>query len=147
MQTRGVTLPRNRRFCFLAGCGGSVALSMPLGLILGRPFRPFRAAISSRSWPTTCFRAATSPNSLTTRALSSARLSPERLDGGGTSVKNPTEPSRCKKKMQDCLHFRPCYFSKREAGSSAEESLMDVTALLLSRLQFAFTVSFHIIYP
>jgi cytochrome d ubiquinol oxidase subunit I len=28
-----------------------------------------------------------------------------------------------------------------------EESLMHVTALLLSRLQFAFTVSFHIIYP
>src|ERR1700741_391896 len=30
---------------------------------------------------------------------------------------------------------------------TGEERLMDLTALLLSRLQFAFTVSFHIIYP
>src|ERR1700741_3493333 len=30
---------------------------------------------------------------------------------------------------------------------TGEERLMDLTALLLSRLQFAFTVSFHIIFP
>src|ERR1700757_5342770 len=30
---------------------------------------------------------------------------------------------------------------------TGEESPMDLTALLLSRLQFAFTVSFHIIFP
>jgi hypothetical protein len=29
----------------------------------------------------------------------------------------------------------------------SEERVMDLTALLLSRLQFAFTVSFHVIFP
>jgi AraC-like DNA-binding protein len=38
---RGVNLPRNRRSSFLAGFGGSVELSMPLDLIVVRPFRPF----------------------------------------------------------------------------------------------------------
>ena len=32
----------------LPGFGGSVPLSMPLGLMVGRPFRPFSRAISSR---------------------------------------------------------------------------------------------------
>jgi len=36
------------RFCVLMGFGRSVAWSMPLGLIVGRPFRPFGRAISSR---------------------------------------------------------------------------------------------------
>src|SRR5208282_2815424 len=107
--TRGVTLPRNRRFPFVAGFSGSVALSMPLGLILGRPFRPFRRAISSRCSLTVCFRAATSPNSSTSRASSSGRLRSARLGGGGTSAKNRTESSRGKRKMPPCPHFCPCY--------------------------------------
>src|SRR5271168_3857818 len=48
---------------FFAGFSGSVASSMPLDLIMGRPFSPFRWAISSRCSLTVCFRAATSPNS------------------------------------------------------------------------------------
>src|SRR3982750_1404296 len=47
MMTRGVSLLRNRRFAWSAGFTGSVALSMPLGLMAGRPFNPFRRAISS----------------------------------------------------------------------------------------------------
>jgi hypothetical protein len=40
-QTRGVTLPRNRRFSFLAA-SAALALSMPLGLILGRALQTFQ---------------------------------------------------------------------------------------------------------
>src|SRR5271166_1160487 len=121
MMTGGVTLPRNRRFPFLAGLGGSVAWSMPLGLMAGRPFRPFRRAISSRSSLTICFRAAISPDSSTSRASSSGRLSSERDGGGGTSVKNPTESSRGKRKMQAHPHFCPCYaFPPEEARRLVE---------------------------
>jgi len=56
----GVTLPRPGRFSFSVGFAGAVPLSMPLGLMFGRPFRPFRRAISSRSSATVCFRVATS---------------------------------------------------------------------------------------
>src|SRR5208283_5032594 len=106
-------LPRNRRFAFLTDFGGSVALSMPLGLlglIVGRPFRPFRRAISSRCSLTVCFSAATSPDNSTSRASSSGRFRPERLDGGGTSAKNRTESSRGKKKMRGRPRFCPSYF-------------------------------------
>ena len=44
--TRGRTLPRPRRFSRLTGFAGSVALSMPLGLTSGGPFKPFSRAIS-----------------------------------------------------------------------------------------------------
>src|SRR5271170_7661257 len=108
MRTRGVTLPRNRRLPLL-GFGGSVSLSMPLGLIVGRPFKPFSRAISSRCSPATCFRAATSPNSSTSKASSSARLSPERLAGGSTFARNRTESSRSKRKMQARPYFCPSY--------------------------------------
>ena len=43
MLTRGVTLPRNRRFPFFAGFSGSVALSMPLGLHSGAALQSFQA--------------------------------------------------------------------------------------------------------
>ncbi len=39
MLTRGRTLPRRGRFFCLPGFAGSVALSMPLGLMSGRPFQ------------------------------------------------------------------------------------------------------------
>ncbi len=55
-----------------AAVAGSVALSMPLGLMVGRPFRPFRRAISSRCSATTFSRAPTLPSSSTSRASSSA---------------------------------------------------------------------------
>src|SRR5690242_14498853 len=45
IMTRGVTLPRNRRVSLSAGFTGCVALSMPRGLMAGRPFKPFRRAI------------------------------------------------------------------------------------------------------
>src|SRR5271165_3540647 len=119
MLTRGVTLPRNRRFPFLAGFGGSVALSMPLGLIGGRPFRPFRRAISSHCSLTVCFRAATSPNTLTSRASSAGRVRSERLGGSGTSVRNRTESSRGKEKIGLCPRFCPYY---ADAGQTLDFS-------------------------
>src|SRR5580692_1950126 len=85
---------------------------MPLGLRLGRPFKPFRRAISSRCSPTTCFRAATSANNATNRVSSSARLSAERTGGGGTSGKESTASNRHKEKMERCPHFCPCYHSE-----------------------------------
>ena len=51
--------------------------SIPLGLIGGRPFRPLRRAISSRSAATVSFSAATSTKSRDTRPSSSSRV---RLD-------------------------------------------------------------------
>src|SRR6202035_3249968 len=118
MQTRGVTLPRPRRISDLLGFGGSVPLSMPLGLMLGRPFKPFRRAISSRCSPTTCFRAATSPNNSTNRASSSARLSAERTGGDGTWGKESTASNRRKEKMERCPHFCSSYghFDEYPAG-------------------------------
>src|SRR4249920_2952922 len=46
--------------------------------------RPFRRAISSRSSTTVCVRVATLPNSSTSRASTSGRLSAERAGGGST---------------------------------------------------------------
>src|SRR6266851_8167453 len=68
-----VLSPPPRRLPSLAGALGSVAFSIPLddGLICGRPFNPFRRAISSRCSPTVRLSSATSPNSPTTRAFSS----------------------------------------------------------------------------
>ncbi len=62
-----------------------------LGLIFGRPFRPFSRAISSRCSPTTFSSSPTLPNSSTSRASSSGRLRPERGGGCGTCAKNRTE--------------------------------------------------------
>ncbi len=81
---RGVTLPRAGRFSSLAGLVGAAPLSMPLGLMVGRPLRPFNRAFSLRSSATACFSTATSPYSSTSRASRSGRLSVERVEGGGT---------------------------------------------------------------
>src|ERR1700722_17894933 len=109
MPTRGVTLPRNRRLPS-PGFAGSVPLSMPLGLIVGRTFKPFSRAISSRCSEAVFSRAATLLNSSSSRDSSSARLSPERLGGSGTFARNRTESSRSKRKMQACPHFCPSYY-------------------------------------
>jgi hypothetical protein len=108
-RSRGVTLPRNHRCSFLASLGGSVDLSMPLGLIGGRPFKPFRWAISSRCSPMTFSRATILPNRSTSKASSSGRLGPEREGGGDTPAKNRTEASRGKRKMQARPLFCPSY--------------------------------------
>src|ERR1700685_1040164 len=47
--THGVTLPRPRRPARTSLRSGVVPCSMPLGLISGRPFKPFSRAISSRN--------------------------------------------------------------------------------------------------
>src|SRR3954452_16707682 len=116
MMTWGVTLPRNRRFAFSAGFGGSVALSMPLGLRVGRPFKPFRRAISSRCSATIFSRAATLPNSSTSSASSSGRLRSEKDGGGGTSAKNRTSSSRGKRKMRRRLGFCSSYRGRKRAA-------------------------------
>ena len=71
--TSGVTLPRWRRLTRLPPRFRPVAFSIPLGLIDGRPLRPFSRAISSRCAITICFSSDTSPSSSTNRASSSAR--------------------------------------------------------------------------
>ena len=82
MPTRGATLPRNRRFPFLPGLGGSVALSMPLGLIVGRSLPDLSVGRSprvARQRPVPGGRVTTLPDNSTSRASSSARLRSERL--------------------------------------------------------------------
>src|SRR5271165_5890418 len=73
--------------------GGAVAFSMPLGLISGRPFKPFSRAISSRSVTTVCLSSAASPNSRTTSSFNWAGVRPSRSSGGFTHSLNRT-PSR-----------------------------------------------------
>src|SRR4051812_38730505 len=109
MMTRGVTLPRNRRFAFSPSLTGSVAWSMPLGLMAGRPFKPFRRAISARCSATVFSSAATLPNSSTSSASSSGRLRSAKDGGGGTSTQNRTPSSRGKRKMSGYPRFCPSY--------------------------------------
>ena len=82
----------------LAASFGSVASSMPLGLIDGRPLSPFSRAISSRCAATIRFSSATSPSNSTTRASSSARDRPDRSAGGDMPQPNRTRPRRGKPK-------------------------------------------------
>jgi len=65
-------LPRRRRSPLLAGGFGSVAWSIPLGLMCGRPGPPFSRAISSRCAATVRRSSATSSSSCNTKLLSSA---------------------------------------------------------------------------
>src|SRR3954452_14578335 len=78
--TRGLTGPR-RPFGGLGGFG-SLAFSIPLGFITGRPFSPLSRAISSRWAATVCSRAATLPSNSRTRAFSSVGESASRSPGG-----------------------------------------------------------------
>src|SRR5271166_4265130 len=82
---------------------------MPLGLIDGRPFRPFSRAISSRCAATITFRSETSPSSSTTRASSSARGRPDGSEGVDMQRANRTRPRRGKLKNRRCPGFCPYY--------------------------------------
>jgi hypothetical protein len=67
-----VLSPPPRRLPSSDGGFGSLAFSIPLGgLIRGRPFKPFKRAISSRCSLTVRLISAISPSSRTTRAFSS----------------------------------------------------------------------------
>src|SRR5439155_3381534 len=69
---------------------GSVALSMPLGLIFGRPDPPLSRAISSR-WAATVRRSsATSSSSFNTRSFRSACERRSTSGGGGIPRRNLT---------------------------------------------------------
>jgi hypothetical protein len=132
MPTRGVTLPRNRRLPS-PGFAGSVPLSMPLGLIVGRTFKPFSRAISSRCSEAVFSSAATLLNSSSSRDSSSARLSPERLGGSGTFARNRTESSRSKRKMQACPHFCPSYKNRRrKTGLAGHEPLQKLAGVRIA---------------
>src|SRR6266446_5742627 len=61
---------------------GSVALSIPLGLIFGRPDPPFSRAISSRSVATSRRSSASSSHCFTTKLLSSVCARRSRAAGG-----------------------------------------------------------------
>src|SRR4051812_45451370 len=107
MRTRGLTLPRNCYFACSPGFTGSVALSMPLGLIAGRLFNPFRRAISARCSPTIFSRAATLPRSSTSSASSSGRLRSEKDGGGGTSTEIVPHQARVSEKCSTAQGFAP----------------------------------------
>src|SRR5271168_3309060 len=53
------------------------------------------------------------------------------------------ESHRLRRASNNLVNVSPA----EEAYPFSEERVMDLTALMLSRLQFAFTVSFHIIFP
>jgi hypothetical protein len=89
---RGLTLPRRGLPPVGLIPDGVMDCSMPLGLIVGGPFRPFSRAISSRCAATVCFNAPTSASSPKTKSLSSATVSESRSDAGGTRMKNPKNP-------------------------------------------------------
>src|ERR1700683_2259134 len=87
--TRGLTLPRPRRFSSRSGFAGSVALSMPLGLMSGRPFSPFSRAISSRSAAFVRSSSASFANRPATNSRSWADERSSRLDRGLTHSLHP----------------------------------------------------------
>ena len=69
---------------------GSVALSMPLGLIFGRPGPPLSRAISSRCAATVRRNSAASSSSFSTKLFRSACDRPSRSVGGNIPRTNPT---------------------------------------------------------
>src|SRR5215468_8817113 len=73
--------------------GGSVAFSIPLGLIVGRPGPPLRRAFSSRSAATVRCSSATCSNSATTKFLSSVCERASRFGGGTIPRMNLTRGS------------------------------------------------------
>src|SRR5512134_1108805 len=105
--TRGVSLPRPRRSPRAPCDAGVVAFSMPLGLMSGRPFRPFSRAISMRCFETIRLRSATSPSTRTTRAFRSAADSASRLRGLAIHRMNQKPPCRGNKKYSRATGFAP----------------------------------------
>src|SRR3954467_7606941 len=134
--TRGVTLPRNRRFACSAGFTGSGAWSMPLGLIAGRLFKPFRRAISARCSPTIFSRAATLPRSSTTSASSSAQLRSGKDGGGGTSTQIVSHHAGASEKCSTARGFAPIAVAAGEAeGLRRQAGHVDGRMRLLQRLR------------
>src|SRR5690242_12175002 len=101
---RGADLPRLR--CLLRRDDfGVVAFSIPLGLIVGRPFKPFSRAISSRCSPTTRPSSATLPSSCTTSCRSSAFDKPVIVGGSLTISLNQADPRRRKQNVSSRPDF------------------------------------------
>ena len=86
---RGLPLPRRRSSGMPAGFG-SVAWSMPLGLIFGRPDPPLSRAISSRCAATVRRNSAISSQSFNTKLFRSACERPSRSAGGDIPRMNLT---------------------------------------------------------
>ena len=104
--TRGDDLPRPR--CLPPrGSFGVVPLSIPLGLISGRPFRPFSRAISSRCSATIRLRSATSPSSFNTSCCSSPCDRPDISGGMVTSSLNQAAARRRKQNISSRPRFCP----------------------------------------
>jgi transposase len=109
--TRGVTLPRPRRAARLSGSFGVVPFSIPLGLISGRPFKPFSRATSSPNFAIARFCSAFSLSSFKTSCRSSAFDRPE-ISGTAITRLNRTVPRRGKQNINPCPVFCPCYESE-----------------------------------
>src|SRR6202044_2425360 len=88
---------------------GVVPCSIPLGLIAGRPFKPFSRAISSRCSATIRLRSATSPSSFTTSCSSSACDRPDSSGGVVTSRLNRVVPCRRNHFLRHRPRFCPSY--------------------------------------
>ena len=100
MLTRGRTLLRRGRPACRSGFAGSVALSMPLGLMSGGPFKPFSRAISARCSATNCSRAATLPNNRKHQFPQLDGGQAIEVSGANTHSLNPSCPRRGKQKLQ-----------------------------------------------
>ena len=106
--TRGTILPRRRRLAPLAPGFAVVASSMPLGLIRGRPFRPFKRAISSRNSAFCRFSSAFSASSINQSCFSSGGR-PSISGGATTKSLNRVAPRRGKRKISPRPPFCPSY--------------------------------------
>ena len=95
----------------VASCGGfgAVPFSMPLGLIFGRPFKPFSRAISSRCSATMRSSSVTLPSSFTTSSCSSPCDRPDISGGAVTRSLNRAAPRRSKQKITPRPGFCPGY--------------------------------------
>ena len=89
-----------------------VPFLIPLGLIAGRPFKPFSRAISSRCSATIRLRSATSPSSFTTSCSSSACDRPDSSGGVVTSRLNRVAPPRRNHFLRHRPRFCPSYTQK-----------------------------------
>src|SRR6516164_9125461 len=105
----------------LPGGLGSLAGSMPLGLIRGRPFRPFSRAFSWRSSAISRSCSATLLSSCTTSAFSAASDRPSMSAGTGTSRLNRTTPRRHKQNLNRRPGFCPCYENDAYASDNIGE--------------------------
>src|ERR1700704_2589473 len=112
MATRGTIFPRRRGLPRWLGRFGRVASCKPLGLIRGRPFRPFSRAFSSRSSAINRSCSATFLSNCTTSAFS-ASCDRSSMSAGAVTVRlNRPNPRRCKQNLNPSPGFCPCYESE-----------------------------------